>query len=1104
MSESERSNDPAARTNGASGARGGRDPRRSSYDQPTEVWEFDWDDGAEPPSGWGREGEDRKERRKRDRNESRGQPGEPEPAERPRRSRRNGRSASREGNGSPASEEVDWAGFDGGNGRAHGGRNGADEAGGSASDRPAPWDLDPEERARRCNGDDGQPTEAWDGWDEAESAGGAQEAADATAGALGAVWSELVGEERNGLRDVLEGEDDEPADADWRDQVPQLEDSEPEAPRDAGDDAPTAAAAEQPEAPPPAAPADPPPAIPDWSTQTDRAFDDWASEPATIPDRPRPNASRELEAEPLPTDGEWWPEPPPTNPTVSFPEVDGDEDPEPVVDDGAPRKRVKIKKLRLIALLVGIGLLAAVSTLFGMLMAVASDLPELEQPPQANSVLLDRNGQDLGKLTGNQNRILLKERQIAPVMKQAIIAIEDRRFYEHDGVDLKGIGRALWADLRSQDSVQGGSTIAQQFVKTSQAAQGNRSVMVKLREAALAFHLTRKWSKNRILLAYLNTVYFGAGAYGVESAARTYFASAHPGCERALDRGAKDRRTCAARLEPHEAALLAGMVQSPTAYDPVQHPQATKQRRDTVLRNMLDQKYLTYSAYAAAVREPLPTRSDLQPPHEDTRSPYFTSWIKQQVVDEMGGGQLGARRAFEGNLTVRTTIDLEFQKAAENAIQQWLPYQSGPRASLVALDNDTSEVLAMVGGDDYNAKPFNLATQGRRQPGSTMKPFVLAEALKKGIGPGSTWESKKFTFHVPNSSEKFVVNNYEDNYAGMTTLARATTYSDNSVYTQVGIKVGPKRIARLARRMGIRTPVSHNYAIPLGALRTGVKPLDLAHAYQTFARNGKFTYGTLSPGEMSDSRRDPVPGPVGIREIRRRGSDDPIKLPSGETARNRPRQKRVLSEKVAGTVTSLLQSVVKQGTGTRAQIPGEFVAGKTGTTDNYGDAWFVGYTKDFTVAVWVGYPDGLRQMKTEFRGEPVSGGTYPAGIWRTFVEAMLRIDRARHPEKYEKREQEEQAVGDGTIQPAPAPGGVAQPAPAPDGTTGGAVAEPDDAAGDDGDGGTEDATPPAAEEPETEAPAPEAPATEQPATPPSTGGGVQPPPGGGTVNPPPG
>jgi penicillin-binding protein 1A len=774
-------------------------------------------------------------------------------------------------------------------------------------------------------------------------------------------------------------------------------------------------------------------------------------------------------------------------PAPSEPPAIAPDQPSMLQEETGPR-RVRIRKLRVVGVLLGLGILAVVSTVFGMMMAITYDLPRLEEQSGRNSVLTDRNGKPLGLLTGNQKRIFLRSEQIAPVMKQAIIAIEDRRFYTNAGIDIRGIGRALWSDVRAQQAVQGGSTITMQFVKNALAAQDERTLFNKLREAALAYQITRKWSKERILRNYLNTIYFGNGAYGIESAARTYFGSNHPGC------GEDGHPMCAQVLAPEEAAMIAGMVASPSGYDPLRNKPAAAKRRALVLQRMTEQGYLTSAQEQEALSRSLPTRKDIRPPLEDTAYPYFTSWVKQQVVDKLGGGQEGARKAFEGGLTVQTTLDVRLQEAAQQAVDSWLPYKEGPRASLVAIDNRSGEVLAMVGGDDYSTRPFNLATQGQRQPGSSFKPFVLAQALSDGVSPDSTWVSRKMSHCVTrskkgNCTEAFEVNNYEDAYAGVRTLRTATTYSDNAVYAQLGIKVGTRKIARLARRMGVRTPVSHNFAMTLGGLKEGVTPLDMAHAYQTLAERGRLVYSTMSPGAVD--RRElgkRVPGPAGIREIGRKDGDKlkPIKLPNGEKAVSDRVEWPVLKTAVADEVTSMLSTVVTQGTATRAQIPDTFVAGKTGTTENYGDAWFVGWTDKITVAVWVGYPDELRPMETEFNGQPVAGGTYPAAIWKSFVEQALTYKEYGNDEK--KNDDE------APISPTPA-------TPATPGTTvpETTAPQPDTSApSGQGGGGTE---PPADTAPQQDAPALDSappPAQDQPPAPPPA---QQAPPSGGTAPP---
>ena len=646
----------------------------------------------------------------------------------------------------------------------------------------------------------------------------------------------------------------------------------------------------------------------------------------------------------------------------------------------APERRPRVYKLRLALIVAGLGMLGAVSTVFGMMMAVAQDLPSLENREEykrsRNSVLLDVNGKPLGVLTGTENRILLSADQIAPVMQRAVIAIEDQRFFEHNGIDPRGIGRALFADVTRRKAVQGGSTIPQQFVKNALATQSKRTVFEKLREAALAYHLTRKWSKRKILTEYLNSIYFGNGAYGVESAARVYFASAHPGC------GEEGAPTCASQLEPAEAALLAGMIASPYAWDPVNFASRAKSRRDTVLRKMLDQDYLSQGEYDAAIAQPLPTRDTIQPPREDSKAPYFTSWVKAQIVD-----RFGATKAFSGGLRIRTTLDIDLQGAAQQAVDNHLSDPRGPAAALVAIDNETGEVRALIGGrpgKDYGNAPFNLATQGQRQPGSVFKAFTLAAALREGISPYSTWESRRKIFDVKGSAdrhEKFVVNNYEGQYTGVTTLAGATAQSDNSVYAEVGLKVGTSKIAKMAREMGIRTPLSTNEAMTLGGLKQGVTPLDMAHAFEVFPAGGKRVTGTLA---ASDD------GPVGIREVH-----DPLRR---RTVRNQTIKRRVVSKRLTEEAVPLLESVVQTGTGTGANTGG-FVAGKTGTTENYGDAWFVGFNKRWTVAVWVGYPDSLRPMKYEYGGAPVKGGSYPADIFQDFMIAADGIFDQRAAER---------------------------------------------------------------------------------------------------------
>jgi penicillin-binding protein 1A len=435
-------------------------------------------------------------------------------------------------------------------------------------------------------------------------------------------------------------------------------------------------------------------------------------------------------------------------------------------------------------------------------------------------------------------------------------------------------------------------------------------------------------------------------------------------------------------LQPWEAALLAGVIQNPTGYDPVDKPLAARARRDVVLTQMYQQGYLRRPDYEESVRQALPAPPDVHPPHqslvEGVDAGYFASWVSQQIIE-----RYGATRAFDGGLNIKTTLDLDMQRAAEQAVDGYLPGPSGPTASLVAIENSTGEVRAMVGGRSYNETPFNLATEGERQPGSSFKAFDLAAALEDGISPESTWSSRLKIFTVPGTKgkEKFVVHNDEGSYTGSNTLTGATAFSDNSIYAEVGLKVGTKRIARLAHRMGITTPISTNPAMTIGGLAVGVTPLDMAHAYETIAHGGQRVGGTLASGLQ----------PTGIQEVSAGGQA----LPDGRHHDvNRVLAKRVLPPGVAATETSMLETVLSYGTAKSAAI-GQFAAGKTGTTSNFGDAWFVGWDRKYTVAVWVGYPDKLVPMTTDFGGQPVFGGTYPALIWHDFMLATMQVEQAR-------------------------------------------------------------------------------------------------------------
>lgn len=678
-----------------------------------------------------------------------------------------------------------------------------------------------------------------------------------------------------------------------------------------------------------------------------------------------------------------------------------------------PPRKHRLKRLRFVLILLAALLLGLVSFVFGMFVAVASDLPSLTRFSQyknaQSSVLLDDFGQPIG-VVSERNRVIVTPAQIPPIVKQAVISIEDKRFESEGGVDIRGIVRALVQDVLHQRAVQGGSTIEEQFIKNALQAQSHRTIFEKAREAALAYQLSHKWSKEKILAAYLNTIYFGNGAYGIESAAQTFFGQepAHLGC------GTPGHELCVMQMRPWEAALLAGVIQDPSAYDPALHPAAALARRDVVLAQMLQQGHLTRPVYEQSLAQPLPSPASIQAPQEPmvegVDTGYFTSWVTQQAIERYGA------RAFYGGLRIKTTLDLELQRAAEQAVEGYLGYSGDPSAALVAIENSTGDVRALVGGRNYDETPFDLATTGERQPGSAFKAFDLAAALEDGISPYSVWTSEPKVFTVPGTGgrEKFYVHNDQNAYAGSRTLLEATAYSDNSVFAEVGMLVGTHRIAGLAHRMGITTPISTNPAMTIGGLKVGVTPMDMAHAYETIAEGGE-RVGSSMVGNGT---------PNGIQEVAARPGQV---LPDGRSRDvNEVKLTRVLPAWVAQTETSMLETVLEYGTAKRAAI-GQFAAGKTGTTTNFGDAWFVGWDSKYTVAVWVGYPNGLVSMATDFDGGPVEGGTYPALIWHEFMLSALQIEKTRAEEAAARAA--EYAAGRARRQPPSSQGGSEESAP---------------------------------------------------------------------------
>jgi len=559
----------------------------------------------------------------------------------------------------------------------------------------------------------------------------------------------------------------------------------------------------------------------------------------------------------------------------------------------------------------------------------------------------------LGTIPAEKNRTPVPLNTVSPYMRQAILSIEDRRFYEHGGIDVAGILRAAWADVRAGKVVQGGSTITQQLVRNLYIGR-EVTLERKVTEACLAIKLNSRWSKDKILEEYLNQVYFGNHAYGVEAAAQTYFS----------------RR--ARNLTLPQAALLAGLPQAPSVFDPFNKPERGLARRNTVLRAMAANGDITRAQYRSAVQADLGLKKGQL--YKRIHEPYFFSYVREELLREYG-----ANTVRSGGLRVYTTIDRRFQKLAREAITDTLYYKSDPAAAIVSIDPRTGAIRAMdavIPGK--KALQFNLAAQSRRQAGSTFKTFVLAEAIEQGANPDSTYYTSAPFFYRPDpvgscETNWWCVETYGNDYYGSSSVHSATLRSDNTVYAQLTLDVGPENAADMAHKLGVKASLKTRegaYVPSLGLGAMGVSPLDMASAYATIAAGGMYSRPTaITKVVLPDGKVDETAG-WGI-----------------------PERRRVISDGVAYEVTKILRDNINEGTGTAANIPRP-AAGKTGTTERHSDAWFCGYTPDLSTTVWVGYPQGEIPMES-VHGISVAGGTFPAQIWRLFMQPALENEPAR-------------------------------------------------------------------------------------------------------------
>jgi penicillin-binding protein 1A len=595
-------------------------------------------------------------------------------------------------------------------------------------------------------------------------------------------------------------------------------------------------------------------------------------------------------------------------------------------------------------LLVAFGVLAVVAIgvigVASWVLDVAAKAPSLAacKPVEkgGNTTIYAGDGSKLGVVRSDVARAPVPIERIPKSLQHATIAIEDERFYEHGGIDPEAIARAALKNLEAGKTVEGGSTITQQLVRNLCIRNPARDFERKIIEAELAIEYAERHSRREILDQYLNTASYGtiegATAVGVGAAAKIYFSRP------------------VQKLSLEQAALLAGLPQAPSEYNPVLHPKAALARRNAVLAKMADLGYVSPARAREARRRGLGL--DLDEGYFDKRDPYFFDYVEDKLIEIYG-----VDTVRDGGLQVHTTIDPRLQEIGLEAMRSALPYSEDPASALVSVDPRNGQIEAMVSSSSYEESKFNLAAQGHRQPGSTFKTFVLTTAIKQGIDPYSTYyTSKPLDLDLPEWGH-WEVATADEGYLGRVNLQQATVASDNTVFAQLDLDVGPRQVKATAKSMGIESPLDGIPAEGIGGLRIGVSPLEMADAYATLAAGG--------------IHRKPV-------------AIERVVFPSGRTEEpQKPQPRRVVPEAVAYEVWRLLHDNITEGTGTAAYTgcPGQ--GGKTGTTDNYTDAWFAGFQPNLATAVWVGYPESNEIEMTSVHGTTVFGGTFPADIWHS-------------------------------------------------------------------------------------------------------------------------
>ena len=598
-------------------------------------------------------------------------------------------------------------------------------------------------------------------------------------------------------------------------------------------------------------------------------------------------------------------------------------------------------------------LLAALGGLGGVgyVLSIAASAPPLESLKPADkgqvSTVYASKGERLGVIAADELRIPAPANTLPKVLKDATVAIEDERFYSHGGVDYEGVARAAIKNVEAGDTREGGSTITQQVVRNLYISD-ERTYERKIKEAKLAEELEDEHSKSWILNTYLNTVPYGTAggqsAIGARAAARIYF-----------DKPVQD-------LTLDEAALLAGLPQAPTDYSPFRSPEAAQSRRDEVLRKMQELGMITGAQADEAVAKKVDTESVKGSKFFTARrEKYFFDYVKDELLKEYGGPTVR-----QGGLKVTTTIDLAKQKAARAAITKNLA-GVGPSSAIVTIDPKNGYIKTMASSAEYGRSKFNLAAQGKRQPGSVFKVMTLMTALRRGVNPDSTtYVSRSPTIVKDPLCPGYEVNTYSRQGAGSLSIRRATLKSDNSVFIQLALDLGPAEVKQTARDLGIRSKLNGYCAETLGGLTEGISPLETANAFATIASGGyrnrptAITKVTFPSGKVQEGK----------------------KLP----ARFRIKRTKAFEPAVAYEAIKILEQNITDGTGKLAAI-GCPAGGKTGTTDKNTDAWFVGFTPRLATATWVGYPNDRTEMNGLFNGRNVDGGTFPAQIWSDYMKS---------------------------------------------------------------------------------------------------------------------